>query len=133
MSQEPFERARRIWIEADKRKALDLVILDVSKLTVICDYFVVCSGRSMTHIESLAEGIADEVEEYGIRATRKTSRKEAKWVVLDFDDVVVHILAEDARTYYDLEGLWSQAEVIRLTEEQLAEAADDEDVLTGEE
>lgn len=46
---------------------------------------------------------------------------------------MVHILAEDARTYYDLEGLWSQAEVIRLTEEQLAEAADDEDVLTGEE
>jgi ribosome-associated protein len=130
LSQEPFERARRIWIEADKRKALDLVILDVAKLTIICDYFIVCSGRSMTHIDSLAEGVADAVEEYGIRATRKTSRKDAKWVVLDFDDVVVHILAEEARSYYDLEGLWSQAGVIRLSDEEL-EGADGEDVLTG--
>jgi ribosome-associated protein len=136
LSQEPFERARRIWLEADKRKALDLVILDVGKLTIICDYFVVCSGRSMTHIESLAEGIADAVEDYGIRASRKTSRKDAKWVVLDFDDVVVHILAEDARSYYDLEGLWSQADAIRLSSEELEdlEGADEtEGALTGEE
>jgi ribosome-associated protein len=119
LSHEPLERAKRIWLEADKRKAQDLVILDVHDLTIICDYFVVCSGRSLTHIEAIAEGIEDGAEEYGMRLSRKTPRRDAKWVVLDFDDVVVHILAAETRSYYDLEGLWSPAEQIHLDIDEL--------------
>ncbi len=122
LSQQPLERATRIWIEADKRKAQDLVLLDVHKLTVICDYFVVCSGRSLTHIEAIAEGILEGAEDHGMRVSRKSSLKDAKWVVLDYDDVVVHILAADARSYYDLEGLWSQAEEIHLEIEETEDA-----------
>jgi ribosome-associated protein len=122
LRQESLERARRIWIEADRRKALDPVVLDVGKLTIICDYFIVCGGRSLTHIEALAEGVVDGAEEHGIRVARKTRVRDAKWVVLDFGDVVVHILAAEARAHYDLEGLWAQAETICFEEEPAEEA-----------
>jgi ribosome-associated protein len=114
LTEEARARAERVWLEADRRKGIHPVVLDVGKLTIICDCFVVVTGRSLTHIEALAEGIIEGCEEHGILPTRKTSAKDAKWVVLDLGDVVVHIFSEDARRYYDLEGLWSDAEVIVL-------------------
>jgi ribosome-associated protein len=121
--QEALDRATRIWLEADRRKAIDPVVLDVNKLTIICDCFIILTGRSLTHIEALADGIVEGCEEYDIFPTRKTAVKDAKWVVLDYGDVVVHILAEDARRFYDLEGLWSDAET--LVFEGMEEAAEE--------
>jgi ribosome-associated protein len=127
LTEEARARTERVWLEADRKKGIDPVVLDVSKLTIICDCFVVVTGRSLTHIEALAEGIIEGCEEYGIVATRKTRAKEAKWVVIDFGDVVVHIFADDARRFYDLEGLWSDAEIIVL------EGMEDPDGAPGEE
>lgn len=117
MIEQALERARCIWREADKRKAGDLVVLDVSKLTIICDCFIVATGRSLTHIEALAEGVVDGCEEAGMRSARRTSPRDAKWVVVDYDDVVLHILTEEARRHYDLEELWSGAETIVFDDE----------------
>lgn len=114
MNQEALDRAQAIAAAADKRKAQDVAILHVAGQTIVCDFFVVCSGRSLTHVESIAEGVAEALEELGARPAHRSAPRDAKWIALDCGDVVFHVLTEDARSYYNLEGLWSQAERVEF-------------------
>jgi len=111
-----YERARWVCEAADKRKALDIAALDVGRLTVLCDYFVICHGRSLTHVESVAEGIEEYLEERGVLPQRRVFPPDAKWVVLDYGDVVAHVFTAEARAYYNLEGLWAQADSLDLSD-----------------
>lgn len=114
MTEIASERARWVCEAADKRKALGLMALDVRSLTIICDYFIICHGRSLIHVDAIAEGIEEAMEERGIRPLASNRLPDAKWVVLDYGDVVVHVFTEEARSHYDLEGLWSQAKQVDL-------------------
>jgi ribosome-associated protein len=88
------------------KKAEDVVVLDVKHLTIIADYFVIASGRSTTHIKSLCDELEEELAKKGIFAKRKEGYNEARWIVLDFLDVLVHIFHRDEREFYNIERLW---------------------------
>lgn len=115
MTDTAYQRVQLVAEAADKRKALGLTVLDVRGQTIVCDYFLVCHGRSLTHVEAIAEGVEELLEEHGLRPLRRSQPADAKWIVLDYGDVVAHVFTPEARGYYDLEGLWSQAEVVELT------------------
>ena len=101
---------------ADK-KAGDIVILDVSKLLVITDHFLICSGNTERQVKTIAEEIELRlVERAGMKAARREGEREARWVVLDFVDFVVHVFHRDDRHYYELERLWSDAPVVPFEE-----------------
>ena len=93
---------------ADKQ-AVDVTILDVSGLIVITDCFVICSGTSDRQIKTLVEEVEKAVREIGERPVRREGDADARWVLLDYVDVVVHVFAQEEREYYDLERLWSDA------------------------
>lgn len=93
----------------DDKKGFDIEVLDISKMTSIADYFIIASGTSSTQVTS----IADEVEnKMSLAGFEKTSNKEgynsARWILLDYDDIIVHIFHKDEREFYNLERLWSQ-------------------------
>ncbi|VAW39064.1 Ribosomal silencing factor RsfA [hydrothermal vent metagenome] len=90
-------------------KAEDLVILDVRGMASFTDFFVIMSGRSTRHVQGLAVVITDELRSKRISGTDCEGLAEGEWVLLDFDDVVVHIFYKDSRSFYDLEGLWHDA------------------------
>ena len=95
---------------ADNRKAENIVILDVRDLSSVTDYFVIASGTSATHLRAIVDEITDELrEEYEVRPIRKDGSTQGAWVVLDFFDVIVHVMRQDVRERYDLEGLWGDA------------------------
>src|SRR5271155_2317088 len=95
---------------ADDKKAENLVILDVRELSSVTDYFVIASGTSEPHLRAIVEEITDELrEQHGLRPTRTDGTVQGAWVVLDFFDVIVHVMRADARERYDLEGLWGDA------------------------
>lgn len=94
---------------AEDTKAEDVVVLDVRGISSFTDYFVVMSGRSTRHVQGLAEAIEAELRSKRVRASKAEGLQEAMWVLLDFDDVVVHIFYYDQREFYDLEGLWHDA------------------------
>lgn len=98
--------AARIALE---KKAEDIVILDIHKVSNYCDYFVVCSAPSTTRIKAIAEGIQQGLRLKNVRLTHKEGEREALWVLLDFVDVVVHIFLADLRDFYKLEHLWREA------------------------
>lgn len=98
-------------------KAEDLVILDVRGLTSFTEYFVIMNGRSTRHVQGLAEAIEGALRSKRIKSSHAEGLQEGKWVLLDFEDVVVHVFYHEQRDFYDLEGLWHEAERIELDDE----------------
>ncbi|MDR3630840.1 MAG: ribosome silencing factor [Desulfocapsaceae bacterium] len=95
-------------------KAEDLVILDVQGISSFTDYFVIMSGRSTRHVQGLAETLEGQFRSKRIKASRAEGLQEGMWVLLDFDDVVIHIFYYEQREFYNLEGLWHDARRIEL-------------------
>jgi ribosome-associated protein len=98
------------------KKAEDLIILDVSKLSSFTDYFIILSGRSTRHVQGLADAISSELSRKRIKDGSVEGLKEGLWVLLDYGDVVVHIFYKEERSFYDLEGLWHDAPRIEVEE-----------------
>ena len=99
---------------AENRKAEDIVILDVRELSSVTDYFVLASGTSEPHLRAIIDEITDNLrDEPSIRARAIDGTFQAAWIVLDFFDVIVHVMRKDVRERYDLETLWGDAPRIR--------------------
>ena len=99
---------------ADNKKAEDIIILDVRDLSSVTDYFVIASGTSEPHLRAIVDEITGRLrEDCGLRALRTDGSVHGAWVVLDFFDVIVHIMRADVRGRYDLEGLWGDAKRVK--------------------
>lgn len=96
------------------RKAFDIAILDVRQLTSFTDAFIVCSGRSNRQVSAIAEYIQTSLKKEGIRPLSVEGKKEGHWVLLDYGHVIIHVFYEPVRDFYDLEGLWIDAEKIQI-------------------
>jgi len=100
---------------ADNRKAEDIVVLDVADISSIADYFVIASGTSEPHLRAISDEITEKLrEQHGVRPRAVDGTLQAGWLVLDYFDVIVHIMRNDVREHYDLEGLWGDAPRVRL-------------------
>lgn len=95
------------------KKALDIVVLDVSGLTSLADTFIICSGRSNRQVTAIAEFIRTDLKKQGVSLLSVEGLQEGHWVLMDYGDVVIHVFYDDVRRFYDLEGLWSDAPRIR--------------------
>jgi ribosome-associated protein len=106
---------------ADNKKAEGIVILDVRKLSSVTDYFVIASGASEPHLRAILDEIIDEVRERcQLRPRAVDGTLHAAWLVLDYFDVIVHVMRTDMRERYDLEGLWGDAPRVRLRKKPAA-------------
>jgi ribosome-associated protein len=100
------QRAARAALD---KKAADLTVLDVHGVSTVTDYFLVCSGKSTTHLRTIVDAIRTELKEDGIRPLHAEGKPESGWVLLDYGDVLVHVFLEATRAYYALERLWGDA------------------------
>ncbi|MBO8177602.1 MAG: ribosome silencing factor [Bacillus sp. (in: Bacteria)] len=96
---------------ADDKKAEDIVVLNMKGISLLTDYFVICHGNSDKQVQAIAREIKDKVEEKGYTVKRLEGFDEAKWVLVDIGDVVVHVFHKDERGYYNLERLWGDAPI----------------------
>src|SRR5260221_1856756 len=99
---------------ADNKKAENLTILDLRELSSVTDYFVIASGTSEPHLRAIVDEIADKLrEEHDVRPRAIDGTFQTAWVVLDYFDVIVHVMRQDVRERYDLETLWGDAPRVR--------------------
>ncbi len=91
------------------RKAIDLVILEVKNLSSFTDYFLICSGNSDRQVQAIASHIEEKLGEKGILPLGIEGKREGRWVLLDYGEVVIHVFYQPVREFYDLERLWSEA------------------------
>jgi ribosome-associated protein len=94
-----------------EKKAEDIEVIEVGTRTLIADYFVIASGTSSTHIRAIADGLVIDAKHRGLKKDRIEGYKEARWVLIDYGDIVVHIFAPEERAYYDIESLWRETAV----------------------
>jgi ribosome-associated protein len=104
-----IEAAQKCAEAADDKKAFDILILDLRKLTYITDYFVICSGSNTTQVSAISDWIGQTLAKSGVHPSHIEGQAESQWVLMDYGDVVVHIFDEQTRIYYALEKLWSEA------------------------
>jgi ribosome-associated protein len=106
------QKADAIVKAARDRRALNIVLMDMRPVTTICDYFVICHGRSPQHLEAIVEEIKEQMKQLDITPAHVEGSRRSRWMVMDYLHVVVHIFSEDARRIYDLERLWSDARIV---------------------
>ncbi len=110
------EKARLVVAAADSKKARDMVLLDLQGLTLMTDYFFICSGTSSTHIRTIVDAVVLAMKAAGEGGIRVEGYDGAVWALMDYGDVVAHVMAPDQREYYNLESFWKDARRVPIEE-----------------
>ena len=110
---ETQELATAVAIAAEDRKAADIVILKVAEVSYLADYFVIATGFSQTQVRAIADAIEDKIsKEFNQQPLRVEGKATGSWILQDYGDVIVHIMLETEREFYNLEAFWGHAEKI---------------------
>ena len=110
------ELARTIVEVASDRKAEDIVMLDIRKVSIIADYFVICNGTSDRHVKAIAREIDEKLGEAGADPINVEGMEDARWVLMDYGSVLVHIFDPGTREFYRLEQLWAGAQPVLVVQ-----------------
>ena len=110
-----LEKAKNIAKILDKKKAIDIIRIETKELTVMSDYFVIASGTSNTHVRALADEVDDEMKTLGVEVDHIEGRATG-WILLDYNDVLVHVFQPESRQYYNIERLWNDAARVDLSD-----------------
>jgi ribosome-associated protein len=111
----PAEAVVRVAAHAAlEKKAVDLVALDLQGLSSVADFFLICSARSTTQVETIAEAVRGALRAQGVRPRHNEGSAESGWLLLDYGDVVVHVFLEEIRGFYALERLWGDAPLVSV-------------------
>ena len=129
------ERARHLAVVAARaaadRKAQDIVALDVSERLVLTDVFLVASGRNERQVSAIVDAVEEALFREGAKVRRREGESQARWVLLDFGDIIVHVQHAEDRMYYALERLWKDCPVVELPADLEQPAEDDDDADSG--
>ena len=107
----------KIAVEAIKdKKASDVKILDISKISVIADYFIIADGNNGNQIQAIVDNIQEKLHEAGVKEPRVEGYNTATWILLDYNDVIIHIFNKEDRLFYDLDRIWRDGKEINIEE-----------------
>ena len=106
---EPFEAAKLAVKALADKQATDIRLLKTTELTVLTDYFLICTANSTTHVRTLYDEVDKRLSEAGMPPVRREGSRNSTWLLLDFGFLVVHIFQREAREFYSLERLWNDA------------------------
>jgi ribosome-associated protein len=121
VKEELDERILIALAAAGEKKAINSVVLDLREIASFTDYFVIASGANERQVQAISDEIVETLKKAGTSAARVEGYKTAEWILLDYGDFVVHIFAEQARKFYDLERLWRESQRVELPPELAGE------------
>ncbi|WP_420908662.1 ribosome silencing factor [Brevibacillus humidisoli] len=111
------ELARLVVKAAEEKKAENVVVIDISNLSVIAEYFIVCHGNNERQVQAIVSEIRDKAHEQGYNVRGIEGADEGKWVLIDIGDVVVHVFHREEREFYNIERLWGDAPRVTFEEQ----------------
>ena len=107
-----------IYQALEDKKGEDLVMIDISQVSVLADYFVICSAGNDSQIQALVDNVDEKMHENGYQIRQQEGRNSGTWVLLDYGDVIVHIFERENRSFYNLERIWNDGR--RILPEELS-------------
>ena len=111
-----LEQARKIVQVMDSKKAKDVRLIKIEGISSLGDYFVVASASNTTQVKAIADEVEDEMTKLGLEPNRVEGRQSAQWILMDYYDVMVHVFLDEARSFYNLERLWSDAPQLDISD-----------------
>lgn len=102
--------AEEICRAAAEKKAADVVVIDIEKMSVIADDFIICSGSSKAQVKAICDNIEEKLQKQNVSPAKIDGYEEARWIVMDYSDVLVHIFKDEDRLFYNLERLWNNGQ-----------------------
>lgn len=100
------EMARIAYDALDEKKGTDIKIIDISKISVIADYFIIATGSSSNQVSALVENVEEQMHKNGFTMKQREGGGHSPWVLLDYTDVIVHVFDKESRSFYNLEHIW---------------------------
>ena len=111
-----LEQARKIVQVMDSKKAKDIRLIKIEGISSLGDYFVVASASNTTQVKAIADEVEDEMTKLRLEPNRVEGRQSAQWILMDYYDVMVHVFLDEARSFYNLERLWSDAPQLDISD-----------------
>ncbi len=118
MSMEAKEIAKLAIEALSDKKGEDIRIIDISKVTVIADYFIIASGSNRSQVQALSDNVQEVLGRAGVHVKQVEGYESANWILLDFKDVIVHVFDKENRLFYDLERIWRDGTVLNAADFQ---------------
>lgn len=109
-----MERVQRVAQALYDKKAKNIVALDITEITSLGNYFIICSCSSSAQLRACTDEVEEKMEEIGIRPAHKEGYNGGNWILMDYGDIIVHIMTDETRDFYCLEHLWADAVTIEL-------------------
>ena len=107
----------KMAVEAlNDKKAIDVKVIDISGMTVIADYFIIASGTNTNQVQSLADNVEETLGRAGYEPRQTEGYNSASWILMDYNDIIVHIFSEEDRLFYDLERIWRDGKMVDIQE-----------------
>lgn len=110
---EPFDLVQVSVEAADEKKAMDITVLNIGEVSIVAEYFVICSSRSPVHARAIAEEVEERLKQHDVDRPCIEGFRTGRWVLLDYGSVIIHIFQEEERRFYNLEHLWGDAQVVK--------------------
>lgn len=115
---ESAQLAQVAALSADAKKGKEVRILDIRSISTVADYFIICSGTSPTHVRAIADNVEEALTSQGLPLHHMEGYQSGRWVLLDFGDIVVHVMNEQEREFYNLERLWGDAQEVEMLQSE---------------
>ena len=108
------EILKTVYDALDDKKANNIVILDISELSEISEYFIICSGSNQNQVQAIADNVEEELCKLDVKGKKIEGFKNAEWILMDYSDFVIHIFSDEQREFYGLEKIWSDAKRVEV-------------------
>jgi len=105
---------KTVYDALDEKKASRISVIDISEISDVTDYFVIASGSNMNQVQALCDNVEEKLNEMDIKGKRIEGYKNAEWILMDYDNFVVHIFTDDQRDFYGLDKIWSDGKEVEL-------------------
>lgn len=110
------EMAKVAIVGLEDKKANDIKVIDISQVSIMADYFIIASGSNHNQVQAMADCVEEKLHEAGVYPRQIEGYQTAKWILMDFNDIIVHVFNEEDRLFYNLEKIWLDGKVIDITE-----------------
>lgn len=111
---ESKELAKKAYAFLDEKKAVDIKIINISKISVIADYFIIAGGSNARQIKALADNVEEKLGKEGVVPKSIEGYQSANWILMDYADVIIHIFNQEERLFYDLERIWTDGNFVAV-------------------
>lgn len=110
------KQAAKIAVEAmDRKMGQDIKLMEITDVSTLADYFVICTATSNTHVKALCDSVEEAMDNAGEEQLNREGHRSGTWVLMDYGSVVVHVFTEETRAFYDLERLWQDGKVLNIS------------------